>query len=132
MPAARRRCSLPRSVRYIEVYVEKARRIRQLKQALVQQAADLSELCQQTQCRPEVVFEANSIIGAAELCGAGLGATFVTDMLARSWQRKEVPFFFELEEPVETRQLVAAYGCHQRLSQVAKIFLTLLRPPVAT
>lgn len=86
-----------------------------------------TELCQRTQCRPDVVFEANSIIEAAELCAAGLGATFVTDVLARSWQRKEMPFFFELEEPVETRQLVAAYGCHQRLSQAAKTFLTLLR-----
>ena len=86
-----------------------------------------TELCQRTQCRPEVVFEANSIIDAAEFCSAGLGATLVTDMLVRGWHWKEMPFFFELEEHVEDRQLVAAYGRHQHLSQAAKTFLALLR-----
>lgn len=86
-----------------------------------------TELCRQTQCRPDVVFEANSIIDAAEFCSAGLGATLVTDMLVRGWHWREIPFFFELEEYIEDRQLVAAYGRHQHLSQAAKAFLALLR-----
>lgn len=86
-----------------------------------------TELCQQTQCRPEVVFEANSIIDAAEFCTAGMGATLVTDMLVRGWHWKETPFFFALEEHIEDRQLVAAYGRHQHLSQAAKTFIALLR-----
>lgn len=86
-----------------------------------------TELCRQTQCEPDVVFEANSIMDAAELCTAGLGATLVTDMLIRGWHWKETPFFFALEEYVEDRQLVAAYGRHQHLSQAAKTFIALLR-----
>ncbi|WP_033170258.1 LysR family transcriptional regulator [Selenomonas sp. ND2010] len=84
-------------------------------------------LCQETQCEPDVVFEANSIIDAAELCMAGLGITLVTDMLVRGWHWKESPFFFELEENVEERQLVAAYGRGQHLSQAAKTFISLLK-----
>lgn len=85
------------------------------------------DLCSRTQCDPDVVFEANSIIDAAELCMAGLGITLVTDMLIRGWHWKDAPFFFELEEPVEERQLVAAYGRGQHLSQAAKTFISLLK-----
>ncbi|SFI34707.1 DNA-binding transcriptional regulator, LysR family [Selenomonas ruminantium] len=86
-----------------------------------------SELCQQTQCEPDVVFEANSIIDAAELCTAGLGITLVTDMLVRGWHWRKAPFFFELEEQVEERHLVAAYGRNQHLSHAAKSFIALLK-----
>lgn len=84
-------------------------------------------LCLETQCDPDVVFEANSIIDAAELCAAGMGATLVTDMLARSWQRRQAPCFFELEEEVPPRQLIAAYGRHQHLSEAAREFIGLLK-----
>ena len=84
-------------------------------------------LCLETQCEPDVVFEANSIIDAAELCAAGMGATLVTDMLAHSWQRRQAPCFFELEEEVPIRQLVAAYGRHQHLSEAAREFIGLLK-----
>ncbi|MBP8598186.1 MAG: LysR family transcriptional regulator [Selenomonas sp.] len=85
------------------------------------------ELSQQTQCTPEVVFEANSIIDAAELCAAGMGITLVTDMLVRNCRWRQPPFFFELEEDVEDRHLVAAYGRQQHLSHAAKKFIDLLK-----
>ena len=85
------------------------------------------ELCVRTQCEPDVVFEANSIIDAAELCAAGMGITLVTDMMARNCRWQQPPFFFELEEPTEDRQLVAAYGRQQHLSQAARTFIELLK-----
>ncbi len=55
-------------------------------------------LCEQTQSEPKVVFEANSILDAAELCAEGMGATLVTDMLADNWHWDKAPFFFANEE----------------------------------
>lgn len=84
-------------------------------------------LCEQTQSEPKVVFEANSILDAAELCAEGMGATLVTDMLADNWHWDKAPFFFAIEEEVEERQLVAAFGKNQHLSEAAQKFIELLR-----
>lgn len=84
-------------------------------------------LCRQVGTRPDVVLEATSIIGAAHICSEGLGATLVTDMLVRSWEWSKRPIFFELEEPVPPREMVAAYGAHQHLSLAARQFIELLR-----
>ena len=72
-----------------------------------QMAEVYEKLCESSGAKPQVIFEANSIIEASELCAAGLGATLVTDMLVQSWRWKEQAFFFELEEEVEERQLLA-------------------------
>ncbi|MDD7746188.1 MAG: LysR substrate-binding domain-containing protein, partial [Mitsuokella jalaludinii] len=72
-----------------------------------QMAEVYEKLCESSGAKPQVIFEANSIIEASELCAAGLGATLVTDMLVQSWRWKEQAFFFELEEEVEDRQLLA-------------------------
>ncbi|SHK93106.1 DNA-binding transcriptional regulator, LysR family [Selenomonas ruminantium] len=86
-----------------------------------------NNLCMETQCSPDVVFEANSIIDAAELCAAGMGATLVTDMVVNNGRWSEQPRFFYLEEEVEDRQLVAAYGKNKHLSQAARKFIELLQ-----
>ncbi|BAL83481.1 putative LysR family transcriptional regulator [Selenomonas ruminantium subsp. lactilytica TAM6421] len=86
-----------------------------------------SDLCMKTQCRPDVVFEANSIIDAAELCAAGMGATLVTDMVVNNGRWSEPPCFFNLEEAVEDRQLVVAFGKNKHLSQAARKFIELLQ-----
>jgi DNA-binding transcriptional LysR family regulator len=85
------------------------------------------DLCIETQCSPDVVFEANSIIDAAELCAAGMGATLVTDMVVNNGRWSEQPCFFSLEEQVDDRQLVAAYGKNKHLSQAARKFIELLQ-----
>lgn len=72
-----------------------------------QMAEVYEKLCESSGAKPQVIFEANSIIEASELCAAGLGATLVTDMLVQRWRWKEQAFFFELEEEVEDRQLLA-------------------------
>jgi DNA-binding transcriptional LysR family regulator len=86
-----------------------------------------SDLCIETQCTPDVVFEANSIVDAAELCAAGMGATLVTDMVVNNGRWTEPPCFFNLEESVDERRLVAAYSKNKHLSQAAKKFIELLQ-----
>ena len=86
-----------------------------------------TDLCAETQCTPEVVFEANSIVDAAELCAAGMGATLVTDMVVHNGHWRQDPCFFRLEEEVPERQLVAAYVKNKHLSQAASKFIELLQ-----
>lgn len=92
-----------------------------------QMAEVYEKLCESSGAKPQVIFEANSIIEASELCAAGLGATLVTDMLVQSWRWKEQAFFFELEEEVEPRQLLAVYSKQRQLSLAAQRFIDFLR-----
>ena len=92
-----------------------------------QMAEVYEKLCESSGAKPQVIFEANSIIEASELCAAGLGATLVTDMLVQSWRWKEQAFFFELEEEVEDRQLLAVCGKQRQLSLAAQRFIDFLR-----
>lgn len=85
------------------------------------------QLCRATGSTPKVIFEADSILGAAELCAKGMGATLVTDMVIERGLWQNPPFFFQLEEPTESRQLVAAYGQNQHLSKAAQVFLQFIR-----
>lgn len=91
-----------------------------------QMAAVYDKLCKDSGAEPHVIFEANSIIEASELCSAGLGATLVTDMLVQSWRWKEQAFFFELEEEVEERHLMAVYSRQRQLSLAAQRFIDFL------
>lgn len=91
-----------------------------------QMAEVYDKLCKISCAEPHVIFEANSIIEASELCAAGLGATLVTDMLVQSWRWKEQAFFFELEEEVEERHLMAVYSRQRQLSLAAQRFIDFL------
>ena len=91
-----------------------------------QMAEVYDKLCKDSGAEPHVIFEANSIIEASELCAAGLGATLVTDMLVHSWRWKEQAFFFELEEEVEERHLIAVYSQQRQLSLAAQRFIDFL------
>lgn len=92
-----------------------------------QMAEVYEKLCESSGAKPQVIFEANSIIEASELCAAGFGATLVTDMLVQSWRWKEQAFFFELEEEVEDRQLLAVCSKQRQLSLAAQRFIDFLR-----
>lgn len=86
-----------------------------------------NKLCNETKVTPHVVFEADSIMSAAELCAKGMGSTLVTDMVIDRGLWKEPPFFFDLEETLEKRQLVAAYSRQQILPRAAQVFLQFIR-----
>lgn len=88
-------------------------------------AAVFTELCKNLAIMPQVVFEADSIIDAAELSAKGMGATLVTDMLARHDRWQQQLCFFELTEAIADRTLVAAYN--QNLSQAARRFIEMLK-----
>lgn len=84
------------------------------------------DLCRATQASPEVVFEADSVLSAAELCAGGMGSALVTDMVAQHGLARGLPFLFEILEPTEPRRLVAAYGKNHVLSRAAQVFLEFL------
>ena len=86
-----------------------------------------SELCEKTGISPTVVFEANSILSAAELCSYGMGVTLVTDMVAKYDHGRPRPIIFEIAEAVGPRRLVAAYGKQHALSCAARVFLEFIR-----
>lgn len=81
------------------------------------------ELCERTSTVPDVVFEANSIILAAELTINEVGPTLITDTMLQGKKYRDFLVCFELEEPVEPRRLVAAYNCHKPLSNAAQKFI---------
>lgn len=81
------------------------------------------ELCERTSTVPEIVFEANSIVLAAELTINDVGPTLITDTMLQGKKYRDFLVCFELEEPVEPRRLVAAYNCHKPLSNAAQKFI---------
>ena len=84
------------------------------------------ELCSQTQAEPQIVFEANSILSAAELCAKGMGATIITEMVVKNGFKNNKPFLFAPKEIIKPRHLVAAYGKQSVLSRAAEVFLEFL------
>lgn len=84
------------------------------------------DLCLRTGVKPNVVYESNSLLAAADLCAKGMGITFVTDTLLRCFNPDVSPVYYELEEPVEARRLVIARHKTKRLSKAANAFIDLL------
>lgn len=71
------------------------------------------ELCRQCEIKPTLVLESESLTAALALANAGLGATIVTDRLARYFMRsfdgvKQIPGvrFFEIDPFVAPRKVV--------------------------
>lgn len=81
------------------------------------------ELCERTNTYPDIIFEANSIILAAELTINNVGPTLITDTMLQGKKYSEYLVCFELEEEVEPRHMVAAYNCQKKLSNAAKRFI---------
>ena len=85
------------------------------------------QLCESTGCRPKVVLETDSLISAQLLTAAGLGATLLTDTLARYNKLLEDPVYFSLAEETEPRRLIAAYPKHVLLSKAARAFIQVMK-----
>lgn len=80
-------------------------------------------LCNKTGTRPNAIYEANSIIGSAELCAKGMGMTLVTDTLRYYSTPEETPVVYELEEWQQTRKLVIAKKKDKVTSKAAERFI---------
>lgn len=80
-------------------------------------------LCSETETNPNAIYEANSIIGSAELCAKGMGMTLVTDTLRYYSTPEETPVMYELAEWKETRKLVIAKKKDRVTSKAAEVFI---------
>lgn len=80
-------------------------------------------LCSETKTIPNAIYEANSIIGSAELCAKGMGMTLVTDTLRYYSAPEETPVMYELAEWKETRKLVIAKKKDKVTSKAAEVFI---------
>ena len=75
-----------------------------------QQIHDLYRtLVAETGVLPKIVLESESLTAALALAGAGLGATIVTETLARRSAAAKRVRFFSIDPEVPVRKVVAAY-----------------------
>ena len=84
------------------------------------------DLCHHAHAQPKVILESESLVAALALASAGLGATLVTETLARrSVTRHPMRFFCLAGLPHRT--VVAAYRRHRYLSKAAKILIAFMK-----
>lgn len=84
------------------------------------------ELCRKAGFEPNIAYESSNIETVQSLVAAGMGVSFVPEMVARSGWVSERPVYLSLE-PVPTRTLVVAYRQGRYLSQAAKAFIGILK-----
>lgn len=89
-----------------------------------QQIHDLYlSLIAKTGATPKIVLESESLTAALALAGAGLGATIVTETLARRSAAAKRVRFFSIEPAVPVRKVVAAYRPARYLSKAARLLI---------
>lgn len=88
-------------------------------------------LVARTGASPRVVLESESLNAALALAGAGLGATIVTETLARRSQAASGVRFFSLEPAVPKRKVVAAYRPARYLSKGARLLIRTMQAVAA-
>ena len=89
-----------------------------------QQIHDLYRtLVAETGASPKIVLESESLTAALALAGAGLGATIVTETLARRSSAAKRVRFFSIEPTVPVRKVVAAYRPARYLSKAARLLI---------
>lgn len=93
-----------------------------------QQISELFEdLCDRTGAAPRVVLESESMIAAAALAGAGLGAALTTETIVRRMHRSDPLRAFELTPVVPPRTVVAAYRSDRYLSKAARALIAVMK-----
>ena len=89
-----------------------------------QQIHDLYlSLVAKTGASPKIVLESESLTAALALAGAGLGATIVTETLARRSEAAKGVRFFSIDPAVPLRKVVAAYRPARYLSKAARLLI---------
>lgn len=93
-----------------------------------QQIHDLYRtLVAETGASPKIVLESESLTAALALAGAGLGATIVTETLARRSTAAKRVRFFSIDPEVPVRKVVAAYRPARYLSKAARLLIRTMR-----
>lgn len=94
---------------------------------VVRAGQQIHDLCRslvaQTGAAPKIVLESESLNAALALCGAGLGATIVTETLARRSSSAIGVKFFTIDPAVPNRKVVAAYRPARYLSKAARLLI---------
>ena len=97
-----------------------------------QQIHDLyRSLVAQTGASPKIVLESESLNAALALAGAGLGATIVTETLARRSNAALGVKFFAIDPAVPNRLVVAAYRPARYLSKAAPLLVRTMQAVAA-
>lgn len=84
-------------------------------------------LCRQAGFKPKILIESESIDAAHALTAAGMGITFVPDILTLSSKTPENPVYFSLDGQSSTRTITVAYRKGRYLSKAAREFINLLK-----
>lgn len=85
------------------------------------------DLCRATRTTPRVMLESESPVAALHLASAGLGATFVTQTLAKRCRPAQPIRFFTIEPARPDRMVVAAYRKNGYLSKAARSLIEVMR-----
>ncbi|MFC4769571.1 LysR family transcriptional regulator [Effusibacillus consociatus] len=85
------------------------------------------EICRRAGFEPNVAFESTNIEMVQSLVAAGMGLSFVPEMVARSGWAPVKPIYLSIEIPAPTRTLVVAYREGRYLSRPALEFIQIMK-----
>ena len=85
------------------------------------------DLCRATRTTPRVMLESESPVAALHLASAGLGATFVTQTLAKRCRPAQPVRYFTIEPARPDRMVVAAYRKNGYLTKAARSLIEVMR-----
>lgn len=85
------------------------------------------DLCRSTHTTPRIMLESESPVAALHLASAGLGATFVTQTLAKRCHPAQPVRYFRIDPPQAARKVVAAYRKEGYLSKAARSLIEVMR-----
>ncbi|SFS61578.1 LysR family transcriptional regulator [Paenibacillus sp. BC26] len=85
------------------------------------------ELCEQAGFEPRIVFESTNIETIQSLVAAGMGITFVPQMLVRDKGDERTPVYLPISAPTPIRTLVIASRKGRYLSRAAEAFIETMK-----
>jgi len=85
------------------------------------------ELFRRLDMKPKIIMQTDDMPTAQSLAAAGVGVALVTDRLAKAGICSRKPVYFSIAQPLEKRQVVAAYSKNRPLSKAARALLEEIR-----
>lgn len=85
------------------------------------------ELCRNAGFEPHIAFESGNIETVQSLVAAGMGVSFVPEMVARSGWTAVKPAYLAIADPASERTLVVACRQGRYLSRAAQAFIEMMK-----
>ena len=85
------------------------------------------ELCNLTNTQPRIVLQTDDMLTAQSLAGAGMGATIIPDIIAKSGFSTIFPKYFSIDQHVPQRDVIVAYSLTRPLNKAAKVFIDIMK-----